>query len=210
MGVEREDGEAKGPAFLPPHPQAAAPAPYPRLFASPSPWTGAGKDARASAYQLVRADCSMFGNFASHLTSPWWFTWAIVGGFTPWKLANATHQGYGSPLPARASCGAVLRAHRSPLDVMRAPEILFTLGLEGPARCCLSKSQPKGKLRLRGHLGSLWSSRLSVQAPPILRTDNSGAGQGAGGFRLKPEGGTLKVDRLALVTRTGAEEPWGP
>lgn len=61
LGVEREDGEAKGPAFLPPRPQADTPKPHPRLFASPSPWKGAGKGARASAHQLVRADGNCLG-----------------------------------------------------------------------------------------------------------------------------------------------------
>ena len=69
----------------------------------------------------------------------------------------------------------------------RASETLIMLGLEG-----LSRSQYKGKLRLRSHRGSPWATRLSVHAPLHPRTDNSRGGRSvAWGFGFqREEGGT--------------------
>ena len=41
----------------------------------------------SDSYQLMRANCSIFRNFAAQLLNHWWLGISHVGS-TPWKLAN--------------------------------------------------------------------------------------------------------------------------
>lgn len=67
----------------------------------------------------------------------------------------------------------------------------------------------QGETEAQGHLGNLWSSRLSVQAPPILGTDNSGGGRRARGFSLKLEGGSTKSGQVGSDDQDGGRRSPG-